>query len=122
MAKKIMLVDDEENLLELVKTLLTQTKFEVIGTSSGEECLEKLKEVKPDLLLVDVMMPGMSGIELIEKIRKNPRTKNLKVALLTIVRYSELGEDVIKRLSISDYISKPFDNEDLIRRVKKLVE
>jgi len=122
MPKKIMVVDDEENLLELVKTLLEQEGFEVITASSGKECLEKLKKVKPDLILLDVMMPMMTGREVLEKIRENPKTKDLKVVFLTVVRYSEASKVNMKRLKVADYITKPFDNKDLVRRVKKLVE
>lgn len=121
MKKKIMIVDDEVNILELVKVILEQEGFEVISVSSGKECLDKLKEVKPDLILMDMMMPSMSGREVTEKIRKNPKTKNLKIAFLTVARFSEVGRDMLKDLNVSDYITKPFDNADLVKRVKKLV-
>ena len=121
MVKKIMIVDDEENILELVKAILGQEGFDVIGASSGQECLDKLKEAKPDLILMDMMMPSMSGRETTERIRKNPKTKGLKVAFLTVARFSEVGKDMLKDLGVLDYITKPFDNNDLVRRVKKLV-
>ena len=60
---KIMAVDDEESILELIKAVLEAENYEVITASSGDECLEKLKTVKPDLILLDMMMPGMSGRE-----------------------------------------------------------
>ena len=120
--KKIMVVDDEENLLELVKAVLEQEGFEVITASNGPECLEKLKKVKPDLILLDVMMPGMSGREVLEKIRENSKTRNLKVAFLTVVRYSEMGKKDLEKLHVLDYITKPFDNKELVRRVKKMTE
>lgn len=119
--KKIMVVDDEENLVELVTAILEQEGFDVIGVNSGPECLEKLKTVKPNLILMDMMMPGMSGREATEKIRANPKTKNLKVAFLTVARFSEVGKNELKKLNVSDYITKPFDNKDLALRVKKIV-
>jgi CheY-like chemotaxis protein len=119
--KKVMIVDDEENLIVLVKTLLEQEGYEVITAIDGKECLDKLKTVKPDLILLDMMMPGMSGREVCEKIRGNPKTKNLKVAFLTVARFSETGKGVLKKMNVLDYITKPFDNDDLIRRVKKLL-
>ena len=121
MAKKIMAVDDEEHIVELVKVLLEQEGYEVITALNGKECLEKLKTVKPDLILLDMMMPGMSGREVCEKIRGDPKTKNLKIAFLTVARFSETGKDVLKKMNVADYITKPFDNDDLIQRVKKLV-
>ena len=117
--KKIMVVDDEESLVELVRAIFGQEGFEVISAYSGTECLEKLKKEKPDLILMDMMMPGMSGRETTEKIRQNPKTKNLKVAFLTVARFSEVGKDALKNLDVLDYITKPFDNKDLVKRVKK---
>ncbi len=119
--KKIMVVDDEENILELVKAILEQEGFEVIYVNNGQECLKKLEEVKPDLILMDMMMPEMSGRETTEKIRANSKTKNLKIAFLTVARFSETGKGVLKKLNVSDYITKPFDNDDLVRSVKKLI-
>jgi len=119
--KKIMIVDDEASLVELVRVIFEREGFEVITAYNGLECLEKLKKVEPDLILMDMMMPEMSGRETTEKIRANSKTKNLKIAFLTVARFSETGKDVLKKLNVSDYITKPFDNDDLVRRVKKLV-
>ncbi|MEM5812698.1 MAG: response regulator, partial [Candidatus Aenigmatarchaeota archaeon] len=115
--KKIMIVDDEESLVELVRAIFGQEGFEVISAYSGAECLEKLKTEKPDLILMDMMMPGMSGRETTEKIRKNPKTKDLKIVFLTVARFSEVGKDSLKGLNVLDYITKPFDNKDLVKRV-----
>jgi len=119
--KRIMIVDDEESLLQLMEAILTNEGYQVITASDGKECLEKLKTDKPDLILLDMMMPGMSGREVCEKIRENPKTKNLKVAFLTVAKFSEAGRDVLKKMNVADYINKPFDNDDMIRRVKKIV-
>ncbi|HLG23350.1 MAG TPA: response regulator [Candidatus Nanoarchaeia archaeon] len=121
MAKKIMVVDDEESLRELAEAIFTQEGFEVIKASSGSECLDILKTEKPDLVLMDMMMPGMSGRETTEKIRTNPATKNLKIMFLTVARFSETGKDTLNQLNVSDYVTKPFENDELVRRVKKLI-
>ena len=119
MAKKIMAVDDEESLIELLSAVLGEAGYEVIAAKSGEECLEKLGREKPDLILMDMMMPGMSGRETCEKIRTNPETKDLKIVFLTVARFSEVGKGTLKDLNVLDYITKPFDNADLLSRVKK---
>jgi len=116
---KIMIVDDEPNLVELVTAVLEQEGYEVIPATSGQECLEKLKKIKPDLILLDMMMPGMSGRETCEKIRASPKTKDLKVVFLTVARFSEVGKDVLGKMDVLDYITKPFDNKELVNRVKK---
>lgn len=119
--KKIMIVDDEQSLVELVRAIFGQEGFDVITAYSGSECLEKLKKEKPNIILMDMMMPGMSGRETTEKIRENPKTKDIKVVFLTVARFSEVGKDALKKLNVYDYITKPFDNKDLVKRVKKAV-
>ena len=69
--QKIMIVDDEPSIRELIKAIFSSEGFEVIDAASGQECLEKLKTEKPDLILMDMMMPGMSGRETVEKIRQS---------------------------------------------------
>jgi DNA-binding response OmpR family regulator len=119
--KKILVVDDETNLVELIKAVLETNGFSVATASTGQECLNTLKTMKPDLVLLDMMMPMMSGREVCEKIRINPKTKNLKVAFLTVARFSDMGKEMLDKLKVSDYITKPFDNKDLVKRVKKIV-
>jgi CheY-like chemotaxis protein len=114
-----MAVDDEESLLELVRGILEAEGFEVVTMPSGQECINKLKTIKPDLIIMDMMMPGMSGRETTEKIRENPKTKNIKVMFLTVARFSETGMKNLRDLGVVDYITKPFENEDFIKRVKK---
>lgn len=121
MAKKILVVDDEESLLQLVSVLLEEEGYEVLTASSGDEALAKLKDSKPDLVLMDMMMPGMSGREVCEKIRSNPSTKDLKIAFLTVAKFSESGKETLTKMNVSDYITKPFENADLLKRVKKIV-
>ncbi len=119
---KIMIVDDEESLRELITAILTPEGYEVIAASSGQECLDMLNKEKPDLILMDMMMPGMSGRETTERIRKNPSTKNIKLAFLTVARFSETGKETLQGLNVLDYITKPFDNDDLVKRIKKLID
>ncbi len=123
MAKKtIMTVDDEETLRELSKAVLEPEGFKVILAENGNDCLQKLKRVKPDLILMDMFMPEMSGRETTERIRKNPKTKNIKIIFLTVARFSESGKSVLRKMKIVDYITKPFDNADLVKRVKKALK
>ncbi|MFH0956401.1 MAG: response regulator [Candidatus Aenigmatarchaeota archaeon] len=118
--KKVLVVDDEENILELVRAVLEAAGYEVATADSGERCLEKLKTLRPDLVLLDMMMPGMSGREACEKIRKDPKTKGLKVAFVTVAKFSEAGKGKLKDMKVLDYIMKPFDNDDLVARVRKM--
>ncbi|MFH1237320.1 MAG: response regulator [Candidatus Aenigmatarchaeota archaeon] len=119
--KKILVVDDEESLRELVSAVLEHEGYAVNTASDGEDCLKKLKTMSPDLILLDMMMPGMSGREVCDKIRKDPKTKGLKIAFLTVAKFSEAGKDILKEMKVLDYINKPFDNDDLVKRVKKMI-
>lgn len=119
--KKIMIVDDEENILELVKAVMEREDFLAIPVSSGKECLEKLKEIKPDLILMDMMMPEMTGKDTTKRIRENTKTKSIKIIFLTVARLSEVGMEELKKLNVLDYITKPFDNDDLVKRVRKVI-
>ena len=120
--KIIMIVDDEPSITKVVSDVLTQEDYEVVIASSGEEALEKLKKTKPNLILIDFFMPGMSGRELCEKIRADSEFKDLKIAFITAASFSQSGEKELKNLNVLDYIKKPFDNKDLVERVRKIVE
>jgi two-component system phosphate regulon response regulator PhoB len=121
MPKKILVVDDEEDLQTLVKSILENAGFAAASVGSGQECLDRLKKEKFDLVILDMMMPGMSGRETCEKIRKNPDTKSTKVIFLTVARFSEAGKGTLTDLKVLDYVTKPFENDDLIKRVKKAI-
>lgn len=119
MAKKeIMIVDDEPALLTLVSELLTSNGYSVVTCMNGKECLKKLGTSKPELILMDMMMPGMTGRETVEQIRKNPKTKSLKIIFVTVARFSDIGRTELKKLGVLDYITKPFDNDELLKKVK----
>lgn len=119
MKKTLLVVDDETNVVELLKAIFQEEQFKIITAYSGKEALDVLKRVKPDLILLDIMMPGMSGFDVCEKIRENPKTKNIKIIFLTALKLSAIDEKYLKNLNTLDYIVKPFDNDELIKRIKK---
>ena len=121
MAKKVLVVDDEENIRLLVKGLLEDWGYEVSMAKDGKGCLAKLKKKKFNLVLMDFFMPLMSGREVVERIRKNPKLKNTKIAFLTVADFRVEGIEALERLKILDYITKPFSNEDLKKRIKKII-
>jgi len=121
MAKKLLVVDDQEDTCKLVKVTLQDSGYKVIIALSGKEALSKLKKQKVDLVLVDYFMPEMSGRKLCEEIRKDAKLKNIKLAFLTVAEYGKKGHEEMKELKILDYIKKPFVEDDLIKRVKKII-
>lgn len=118
---KVMVVDDDAGVLTLVRLALEEEGFEVIEASDASECLKMLRYVKPDLILLDVMMPGINGWKVCKLIKENERLRNIPVCMLTV-----LSEEVDKRtsldLALADYhISKPFNKKKLLEVVNRLV-
>jgi two-component system response regulator VicR len=122
MANKIMVVDDEPDVVDLVKLVLESDGFSVATAYSGKEALEKIDREMPDLVLLDIMMPQMDGWEVYSRIRANPRTKDIPVAMLTAKSQSidkMIGLHVVK---VDDYITKPFGRSELLERVKRILK
>ena len=116
--KKVLIVDDEPDTLELVKLVLESGGFETVLAASGKEALNELEASKPDLVLLDIMMPDMDGWEVFRKIKEN--NVNMPIAILTAKAQNFdrlLGLHVLKA---DDYITKPFGKNELISRVRKL--
>ncbi|MBS3148921.1 response regulator [Candidatus Woesearchaeota archaeon] len=112
--KTILVVDDEADIRTAVKAILEHEKFKVETAVDGDDALRKLKTLKPDLILLDIMMPGTPVKEVIKKI------KGTKIAFCSVVRMADMEkEELMKQANIVDFIQKPFDLEDLVKRVKK---
>jgi CheY-like chemotaxis protein len=115
-----MIVDDEPDIVESAKVILEREGYRTISAINADECLEKLKKVTPDLILLDIMMPGMAVKEMLKRIKENKKWRNIKIIYLTVVRMAEAEKaDLLKEVNIVDFIEKPFDINDLVRRVKK---
>jgi CheY-like chemotaxis protein len=121
MAKKILIIDDEDDIRLAVSTLLESKGFEMLEANGGKKGLALLKKEPVDLVLCDFFMPGMNGREVLEKIREDPALKNTKVILLTVATFGKEGTAKLKELHVADYIPKPFENKDLIARIKKII-
>ncbi len=124
MTRRILVVDDEEDIRILVSELLEQEGFEVSLAEDGPACLGMIKRQIPDLLIVDMMMPGMTGVQLCERIRRNKRTAGLRIIFLTVVKLRDLedGKTTMKRLDVNGYVTKPFESRDLVSAVKKAMK
>ncbi|MCC6068896.1 phosphate regulon transcriptional regulator PhoB [Ferrovum sp. PN-J185] len=120
MAANILLVEDEPAIQDLIAMNLRQAGHIPLTSSDAGEALEKVRETLPDLILVDWMLPGMSGIELIKRIRNNERTRNIPIIMLT-ARAEE--NDKLSGLDsgADDYITKPFSIRELNARIKAVL-
>ncbi len=118
---KILLVDDENDILEFVGYNLRKEGFEVYTASNGMEAVRLAEEVMPHLILLDVMMPEMDGIETCEVIRHNPKLKNILVAFLT-ARGEDYSQIAGFEAGGDDYIAKPIKPKVLVSRIKALLK
>ena len=118
--ENILVVDDEEDVLELVRYNLDKSGYQVETATSGEEALAKARRKLPNLLILDLMLPGMDGLEVCKKLKNDAKTEGLPIIVLTakgeetdIVTGLELGAD--------DYVTKPFSPKVLIARVRRIL-
>ena len=121
MAKqKILVVDDEEDILELLRFNLSGEGFQVVCAATGEEALEKVKFEAPDLILLDLMLPGIDGLEVARRLKHHSRTREIPLVMLTAK--GEEG-DIVKGLEIGadDYITKPFSRKVLGARIRAVL-
>ena len=121
MAKKVLIVDDEADLCDLVKYHLEQEGFKTRTALTGGEALEALRSWKPDALLLDLMLPDLSGTEICRIIRSDTLTHDLPVLMLT-ARGEEVDRVVGFELGADDYVTKPFSPRELVLRVKALLK
>ncbi len=118
--KKIMVVDDEEDIRELIDYNLKQNGFTVSTAADGEEALTKIRAGHYDLLVLDLMLPGIHGIELCRILRNEPKTKNLPIIMLT-AKGDEIDRVLGLETGADDYITKPFSPRELVARVKAVL-
>lgn len=117
MSKKILIADDEDNIRELVMISLEDEGFSLYEAVDGNEAVRKAKEIKPDLVILDVMMPGKIGYDVCEEIKSNPETSQTFVIFLS-ARGNPLAERTGKSKGGDDYMTKPFEPEELRRKVR----
>ena len=117
---KIMIVDDNEDVVTTYRVVLERMGYGVVAAHDGRECLDGIKEIKPDLVLLDVLLPGLSGTEVCRSIKETAQTKDIPVVAITASmsvetrnRMAEVGAD--------DFLLKPLDVSDLNRVVKRFL-
>lgn len=121
MVKKILIVDDEPDILKSVRMVLERMGYKVTAVESGKKALQCLQKEKFDVVLLDMLMPEMSGNEVAERIRKNPALKNQKIIFLTVVTLGEAGKSWLPTLKPAAYIQKPFDIGAFKKKIKEVI-
>jgi len=117
--KRILHVDNEPDILKVVKTILEKEGYEVVSVQGGKEALEQVKLDSFSLLILDIMMPDISGWDLFTRISKIAPAYN--VVFLTVLEVSEARLKELKEAGVKDYITKPFSRDDFVRRIKTAI-
>lgn len=120
--RKVVCVEDEPEMIDLIQLILNRKGFEVIGANGGVEGLETIRREKPDLVLLDLMMPEMDGWQVYQQLKADERTQNIPVIVVTAKAQNidkVLGLHIAK---VDDYIPKPFSLQELVDRVDKVLK
>jgi DNA-binding response OmpR family regulator len=121
MAKEILIVDDEPNVVVPIQFLMEQQGYRVMIAERGEDALDLIYQYKPDLVLLDIMLPGIDGYKVCEIVRLNPNYRKIKIIFLTAKgREVEIAKGLA--LGADAYITKPYSNAALVAKVKELLE
>jgi DNA-binding response OmpR family regulator len=119
--KKVVCVEDEPEIIDLIRLILGRKGFDLTGATGGLEGLEAIRRVKPDLVLLDLMMPDMDGWEVYQQMKADPELKNIPVIVVTAKAQSIdkiLGLHIAK---VDDYVTKPFGPQELLKSVERVL-
>jgi two-component system alkaline phosphatase synthesis response regulator PhoP len=118
MEKKILLIEDEKDMVYAVTMQLRASGYEIIAASDGDEGLKKAKENKPDLILLDIMLPRKDGYTFLLDLKKDEATKSIPVIVVTA---KPAMKDIFEMEGVKAYITKPFENTHLLSKIKEII-
>lgn len=118
--KRIIITDDEIMNLRMTEFILKKAGYETVKASSGAECLNAVKEQKPDLILLDLLMPEMNGFEVIERLRESEEGRDIPVILLSAAEDKE-SLDKAQELGVAACVGKPFKQDELLGRIQTVL-
>lgn len=121
MSGRVLLIEDEPNIAEAIRFILSRDGWEVMVEDNGAQALPRVADVKPDLVILDLMLPGMSGLEILSSLRANPATEALRVLMLT-AKGQGRDREAAERAGVSAFMSKPFSNAEMRAQVRALME
>lgn len=120
MAKRVLVIEDEPNIIEAISFILSRDGWTVHTHSDGETANERINATPPDLIILDVMLPGKSGFDILRDLRKSPETTDLPVLMLT-ARGQTRDREMAERLGVTQFMTKPFSNAEVLESVRALV-
>ncbi|MDU8913733.1 response regulator [Aestuariicoccus sp. MJ-SS9] len=120
MAKQVLLIEDEPNIIEAISFILSRDGFAVKTHSNGVDAVETVHARKPDMVILDVMLPGKSGYDILRELREDPATRDLPILMLT-ARGQTKDREMAERAGVSRFMAKPFSNSEVLDAVRELV-
>ena len=121
MNKKVLIADDEQNIVISLEFLMKREGFEVVVANDGEEAIRRIRADQPDLVLLDVMMPKKSGFEVCQEVKSDPALGGVRILMLTAKgRDTEVAKGLA--LGADDYMTKPFSTRELVDKVRSMLE
>ncbi|MDW4496850.1 response regulator [Sulfitobacter sp. D35] len=120
MGKHVLLVEDEANIIEAIRFLLSRDGWQVDTHANGADAVEVIRDMAPDLVVLDVMLPGRSGFDILTDLRADPETAELPVLMLT-ARGQSRDRDLAEKAGVSRFMTKPFSNAEVLKAVRDLV-
>lgn len=120
MSKHVLLVEDELNIIEAIRFLLSREGWQVDTHSNGADAVDVIRAKKPDLVVLDVMLPGKSGFEILEDLRADTQTQDLPVLMLT-ARGQSRDREMAEKAGVSRFMTKPFSNTEVLTAVRDLL-
>ena len=119
MGARILIAEDEANIAESLSFILGREGHEVVTAPDGEDALRQLRQRLPDLLILDVMLPGLNGFELLKTLKADARLKDLPVIVLT-AKTQQHDRELAEAIGVAAYLTKPFSNRDIVDHVGRL--
>lgn len=120
--KRVLVVDDEPDIVMLIKSRLEANGYEVVSAYNGKDGIEKAEESQPSLILLDLMMPVMDGYEAGQKLKENPKTKDIPIILFTAASAEEVAKKGAETIDAIDYVVKPFDDAALLFLINRIAD
>ncbi len=120
MLKKILIIEDEADQIMVLKTRLEANDFSVISATDGGEGLKKVYRDKPDMIILDVLMPNIDGIEVCKSLKKDPETKSIPIIIITAAGLKDI-ENMCATAGADGCIRKPYDSTELVKKIKTLL-
>jgi DNA-binding response OmpR family regulator len=114
--KTVVYIEDDPDMIRLVKFVFERNEFKLIGALGGHEGLRTVRRIKPDLVLLDLMMPGVDGLQVYQQMKADDELKNIPIIVVTVVGQNS---DQVQDLQVHDYVRKPFIPRELVQRVNK---